>query len=724
MSEDERQEVVPGGREEADERREPALEELFVPMVPAPTEEELPRRFPNPFDSRGAHPLAARAVDALKAELAKSDWHGDGGESVEGKMFAVLVGQVPDGRIGYLRGFSGMLRGRWQIEGFVPPMFEVSAREPWWTAAQEKLRCWDEELRELTSGAEVIELEAQWAALRQKQDKNMQELRQRHRERRAARQRVRLEHVTGGGHPAIDPVMVDVTGGGHPAIDPVMVDVTGGGHPDVTGGGHPAEGGFSEIERALAQESRGDGAEKKRMEGEQRVERTAVERRRAEVERRRAEVGRIRGASSAGYQRRLHDLYWVRSASGEVRRLRELFAPGEPPSGAGDCAGPKLLAYALRVGFRPIALAEMWWGAPPLGGGRRHGQVYAACRGKCGPILPHMLMGIEIDEAPLFGSTGRTSATVTETTADGTGATAPSSMTVGRKRATVTETTADGTGATAPSSMTVDRTSTGETGEAAGGPITDAAVVRSQRMEGRADARSRLIDSISGDSLFSSAGAGALAERGSGDDLEIHYEDQWLVVIIKPCGLLSVPGRGAELEDSVLSRLRRRYPAATGALLVHRLDLDTSGLLMAAKDGETHATLQRRFLHREIEKRYVALLDGVVTEEQGVIELALRTDVEDRPRQIHDPIHGKAAMTHWRVLSREGERTRVEFSPRTGRTHQLRVHAAHQQGLGTPIVGDRLYGRPGPRLMLHAVALCFSHPRTGERLELRCDAPF
>ena len=205
--------------------------------------------------------------------------------------------------------------------------------------------------------------------------------------------------------------------------------------------------------------------------------------------------------------------------------------------------------------------------------------------------------------------------------------------------------------------------------------------------------------------------------------LSIVFEDAWLVVLDKPEGLLSVPGKDASV-DSVLARLRARYPHATGPLLVHRLDLDTSGLLVAALDARTHAALQRQFLHREVHKRYVAWVEGPVPGERGTIDLPLRVDLNDRPRQIHDPVHGKPARTEWWVLERLGGRTRVAFSPLTGRTHQLRVHAANPLGLGAPIVGDRLYGHPDARLMLHAEALTFTHPQTGERVSFERPAPF
>ncbi|WP_309669153.1 RluA family pseudouridine synthase [Gemmatimonas sp.] len=317
----------------------------------------------------------------------------------------------------------------------------------------------------------------------------------------------------------------------------------------------------------------------------------------------------------------IQETYRFTNAWGEVRALRDLFAPKEPPGGAGDCAAPKLLAQAYAQGLRPLALAEFWWGAPPRTGDRRAGSFYPACQGKCPPILAHMLRGVPAEPPPLFG-------------------------------------------------------------------------------------------------------AAAIAER----EPAVVYEDEHLVVVNKPCGLLSVPGRSGLLRDSVSTRLRARYPDATGQLVVHRLDLDTSGLLLAAKDTTTFSALQRLFSRREIAKRYVAWLDGHVQDDEGVIDFPMRMDIDDRPRQIHDPVAGKAAVTTWQVLTRADGRTKVAFTPHTGRTHQLRVHASNPIGLDAPIVGDRLYGRVAPeygeRLLLHAESLAFTHPVTGVELRVTSPVPF
>jgi tRNA pseudouridine32 synthase/23S rRNA pseudouridine746 synthase len=188
-------------------------------------------------------------------------------------------------------------------------------------------------------------------------------------------------------------------------------------------------------------------------------------------------------------------------------------------------------------------------------------------------------------------------------------------------------------------------------------------------------------------------------------DIRIIFEDDRIVVIDKPPGLLSVPSSNQAIVDSATVRLRSRMPSVAGPLFVHRLDMDTSGL-------------------RTIEKRYVAWVDGDIAANEGIIDLAVRGDLGDRPRHIYDPIDGKAAVTLWRVLERKNGCTRLELRPVTGRTHQLRIHAAHPLGLDAPIIGDNLYGRGGERLMLHAEMLRLRHPATNEFITIESSAPF
>lgn len=208
--------------------------------------------------------------------------------------------------------------------------------------------------------------------------------------------------------------------------------------------------------------------------------------------------------------------------------------------------------------------------------------------------------------------------------------------------------------------------------------------------------------------------------------LEIIYHDGTLVVINKPGGLLSVPGRGPDKQDCVAARLRALFPDMPVQPAVHRLDLYTSGLMVFAMTVAAHRTLSRYFAERMVDKGYTAMVAGHITGECGEIHLPFRLDPDNRPRQIHDPEHGKMGITLWRKIRDEGELTRISFTPLTGRTHQLRVHAAHPLGLGAPIVGDSLYGngRDGERMLLHATWLRFLHPRDNKPVEFQSDPPF
>lgn len=218
--------------------------------------------------------------------------------------------------------------------------------------------------------------------------------------------------------------------------------------------------------------------------------------------------------------------------------------------------------------------------------------------------------------------------------------------------------------------------------------------------------------------------------------LEILYRDDWVVVVNKPAGLLSVPGRGPENQDCVVARLKRLFPQCIGQPSVHRLDQDTSGLLVLALTQDAHRHLSRQFMEGSVYKEYEALLRGrVVASGWRHLELPFRLDPDNRPRQIYDPVEGKVGVTDWRILSyhrcsqqvcRDRVLTRILFVPRTGRTHQLRLHAMHQRGIGIPIQGDRLYGRrlEGERLMLHATRLRFIHPEKNEPVEFISPAPF
>lgn len=213
-----------------------------------------------------------------------------------------------------------------------------------------------------------------------------------------------------------------------------------------------------------------------------------------------------------------------------------------------------------------------------------------------------------------------------------------------------------------------------------------------------------------------------LENPAEGKDIEIVFEDDYLVVINKPAEFLSVPGKN--IQDSVYERVKKRYPYATGPLIVHRLDMSTSGLLLIAKSEEIYIQLQSQFIKRTVKKRYVALLDGIVKQPEGTINLPLRVDLDNRPNQLVCYEYGKPAETHFKVIEIKNKKTRIHFFPITGRTHQLRVHASHSLGLNCPIIGDDLYGIKADRLHLHAEEITFTHPITKERMTIIANAEF
>ena len=205
----------------------------------------------------------------------------------------------------------------------------------------------------------------------------------------------------------------------------------------------------------------------------------------------------------------------------------------------------------------------------------------------------------------------------------------------------------------------------------------------------------------------------------------IHFSDDAIVVAEKASGLLSVPGRGPDRQDCLSARVQAQF---ADALIVHRLDMETSGLMLFARGIESQRTLSRAFETREVGKRYVAVVAGLIEDDEGSINLPLICDWPNRPRQMVDHELGKPSLTRYRVLARDAtmHTTRVSLMPVTGRSHQLRVHMA---ALRHPMLGDSLYAPPGvqtlsPRLLLHATELRFAHPVTGQALTFASETPF
>ncbi len=537
--------------------------------------EPLPDEFPNPFRP-APHPLARRACESLQRELEKrTEWHQELQGSGGGKMFGVLVVVDGEGRLGYLSAFSGMLAGKWNHPGFVPPLFDLGERKRFFPDGEARLAKFTDEIQRLQSDANYTSLLEKRSLMQTEQERDLTSLKAIHKERKSDRHAMRSQ-VEGADR--------------------------------------------SEILHRMSLESQQDRRELK--------ERTSfwcekIERIQHDLDEFHAKIKELkseRASLSNSLHLQIFEGYRLTNGLGEERPLTRFFTDGLPPGGAGDCAGPKLIHYANTHRLTPIALAEFWWGASPTEEVRRHGEFYPACRGKCGPILPFMLEGYSVEPPPAHG-------------------------------------------------------------------------------------------------IFP-----------DGSAPEVLYEDEHLLVVNKPSGLLSVPGK--EIGDSVESRIRTRdrslIPEGDGPILVHRLDMSTSGVLLIAKSKEIHKILQKQFLTRKVEKRYVALLAGRLPESpgQGLIELPLRVDLNDRPRQMVCYEHGKPAATRWQIVDYEQELTRVHFYPVTGRTHQLRMHAAHKGGLGVPIKGDDLYGDGDGRLCLHAESLAFVHPVSGRPVVVEAKAPF
>lgn len=554
----------------------------------------LPEKFTYPFHYT-PHPLCVLAAEEVKEYIAsRKEWQK---ELTLGKMFGVLVVEETEkatgkatneeSRTGYLAAFSGNLAGKNLHTYFVPPVYDLLQPHGFFKREEEQISAINIRINELENSASFLESKEKWKV---ETEQAQAELNQAKAELKAAKEAREIRRQFSAG--------------------------------------------ISEDEQAaLIRESQYQKAEYKRKE---KLWKKQLEEREAEVNRFKDEIERLkteRKERSAALQRKLFEQFRMLNAKGEVKDLSTIFEQTVrkvPPAGAGECALPKLLQYAYLHHLKPLAMAEFWWGDSPKNEIRHHGYYYPSCKGKCEPILRHMLQGLEVDENPL-------------------------------------------------------------------------------------------LDNIHKDTK-----------------LEIVFEDEWLMVINKPAGMLSVPGK-AEDMDSVYHHLKKKYPDATGPMIVHRLDMATSGLLLVAKTKEAHRNLQAQFENRSIKKRYIALLDGVIAETEGTtppttgkpektgrIELPLCLNPLDRPRQIVSEKYGKEAITEYQIATHPNSKkyTRIIFYPLTGRTHQLRVHAAHPKGLNCPILGDELYGQKADRLYLHAEYIEFRHPVYGDIICIQKEPDF
>lgn len=533
------------------------------------TDIPLPERFTYPF-CYTPHPLCILAAKEVQSYLTRQTAWKD--ELRQGKMFGVLIVQTEHGETGYLAAFSGILAGKNLHPFFVPPVYDLLQPQGFFKIEEENISSINRNIRQLENDKAYAALSAELARTIQSAENILATAKAQLKEAKTAREQRRKEKELN-----------------------------------------------AQEEAELIRESQFQKAEYKRLERSWKARITTLQTQTEDWERRISALKSERKTRSAALQQKLFEQFGMLNYQGEVKNLCEIFGQTvhkTPPAGAGECAAPKLLQQAYLHGWKPIAMAEFWWGDSPKTEIRHHGHYYPACKGKCEPILQHMLQGLQVEENPML------------------------------KRMQV------------PS-----------------------------------------------------------------QNLEIVYEDPWLSVINKPAGMLSVPGK--EDAVSVYSLMREQYPEADGPLTVHRLDMATSGLMLIAKTKRVHQNLQAQFKNRLVRKRYVALLEGIVPKDKGTVDLPLCLNPLDRPRQMVHTEHGKPAITDYQVLERlDGKRTRIAFYPRTGRTHQLRIHAAHPLGLHCPIIGDELYGEKADRLYLHAEYLEFTHPITGETVRITKEAEF
>jgi tRNA pseudouridine32 synthase / 23S rRNA pseudouridine746 synthase len=489
--------------------------------------------------TREAEQVARSLWETLEAE---ADW------PREGKMYGVLLVADREGRQQVLQAFSGLMKGEAAWPGWVPPLPGRSAfaqAEVETLIALEQLKQELIQLKSLPIYQEYENLQQQFAV-------ELATLDQAHLERKQERDRQRQTNQ-----------------------DPQFL---------------------SDLEY----QSRQDGADRRRLKKQQKAQLAPLRQSILAAENRIQVIKQERKGLSQKLQLQMHQAYQLTNFLGLSASLRQLMPQGAP-TGTGECCAPKLLHHAAGLGWRPIAMAEFWWGEGK--GDRQPGQFYGACETRCQPIMGFLLAGIQ--SRPL--------------------------------------------------------------------------------------------------------------------DFPMLYEDAVMIAIDKPSGLLSVPGRGSDRMDSAWARLRSVYPEIEP---VHRLDQDTSGILLFAKNAEMQKELRRSFEQRAVRKVYEAVVWGRVGQAKGVIDLPLWGDPAQRPRQVVDVDRGKAALTQFQVMEQGESQARLEFYPVTGRTHQLRVHAA--VGLGYPIVGDRLYGltTDTQRLHLHARQLEFVHPQTQQQIKIMAEVPF
>ncbi|OLQ92933.1 RNA pseudouridine synthase [Vibrio panuliri] len=555
-------------------------EQLFTRFHADITGIELPSAFTFPFYYQ-PHPLCIIAANELQQHIEnQSDWqHNFGNENNPtgtGKMFGVLLVRSPQGELGYLSAFSGKIAEQNLLPNFVPPVFDMLAEECFFRTELAEITQLNNQVKQLSANPRLAELNASLAQHQNDYQQQEQQQRQAMIDGRAERKKLRQQ------------------------AEETLHDEA-----------------LKEALDALAKQSVAEKNVLKYLKLEWDAKIAEIQ---SELKHLNHDIDltkQQRKHLSNALQNKLFEQYRFLNANGEQKSLKAIFAATTtptPPAGAGECAAPKLLHYAYKHGFTPVAMAEFWWGASPKSEVRQHKKFYPSCHGKCNPILGHMLQGLKVDPNPLEENWGK------------------------------------------------DK------------------------------------------------------------ELTIVYQDDAIVVVNKPAGLLSVPGK--TIKDSAYTRVQTLFPDVEGPFVLHRLDMATSGLLVFALTRRANKSLQKQFITRGVEKRYLAMVEGVVEQSRGDIDLPMRGDPDDRPRQLVCFEHGKPATTHWELVEVTNGRSKLLMYPKTGRTHQLRVHCAHYQGLNMPMVGDGLYGEKDSRLHLHAEQLSFEHPYTKQHMTFVAECDF
>jgi tRNA pseudouridine32 synthase/23S rRNA pseudouridine746 synthase len=526
-----------------------------------------PEKFTFPF-YYSQDELSVQAAKELQVYLLdQEEWNNEFWSENGGKMFGVIVVENENNEIGYLSAFSGRLFGKNLISFFVPPIYDSLDENCFYHEGEEELNQLTKQIVEIENSEELINLTAFYQTELKRSEQEISIIKLQLKASKKRRDELR------------------------------------------------SSGSFDEEQ--LIKESQRERYKLKELSNQWKKKLFDLKVQLDEYQEQISALKNQRKILSAQLQEQLFRQYNLLNSKKESKDVVEIFQSttnGIPPSGAGDCAAPKLLQFAFQNNYKPISMAEFWWGASPKSEIRVHQNYYPACKSKCEPILNFMLQGLEVDDNPLLSS------------------------------------------------------------------------------------------------------------ENDSEILDVVYEDEFLLVINKPANFLSVPGKTS--LKSIYDLVKSKYPSAEGPLVVHRLDMATSGLLLIAKTMSVYHDLQSQFINRSIQKRYIALLDGIVENDEGIIDLPLRVDLEDRPRQLVCYEHGKSAKTKFKVIERKDNKTLIYFYPITGRTHQLRVHAAHHLGLNTPIVGDELYGKHSTRLHLHAESLEFVHPILKNRIRLKAEVRF